>query len=94
MITDQNTDTVQPGTESTRLLPPHTFILDGHRLRQLRRQRGLSQNELADQAEVSLTTVARLERQRNAPCRGWTLGRLARALGEHPATMTLQQPSH
>lgn len=94
MTVGQNTGTAQPGTQITRPLPPHTFILDGHRLRQLRRQRGLSQNELADQAEVSLTTVARLERQRNAPCRGWTLGRLARALGEHPATMTLQQPSH
>ena len=38
--------------------PPQTFILDGQRLRQLRRQRGLSQEELADQAGVSLTTVA------------------------------------
>ena len=38
------------------------------------------------QAGVSLTTVARLERQSSAPCRGRTLGRLARALGEHPAT--------
>jgi len=28
----------------------HTFILDGHRRRHLRRQRGLSQEDLADQA--------------------------------------------
>lgn len=69
---------------------PHTFILDGQRLRQLRRQRGLSQEELAEQAGVSLTTVGRLERQACASCRGWTLGRLARALGEHPATTTLR----
>ena len=93
MTADQTTNTSRPATLGTRPLPPYTFILDGHRLRHLRQQRGLSQNELADQAKVSLTTVARLERQRHAPCRGWTLGRLARALGEHPATMTLQHPS-
>lgn len=75
-----------------RRLPPFTFILDGHRLRQLRRERGLSQAALAGQAGVSLTTVARLERQRHAPCRGWTIGRLARALGEPPATMTVRRP--
>jgi DNA-binding XRE family transcriptional regulator len=89
---DQTTNRARPATVSARPLPPYTFILDGHRLRHLHQQRGLSQNELADQAEVSLTTVARLERQHHAPCRGWTLGRLARALGEHPATMTLQHP--
>jgi DNA-binding XRE family transcriptional regulator len=71
---------------------PQTFILDGQRLRQLRRQHGLSQEGLADQAAVSLTTVARLERQGCASCRGWTMGRLARALGEHPATTTLRLP--
>jgi DNA-binding XRE family transcriptional regulator len=90
---DQDTSLAQPASQSTRSVPPHTFMLDGHRLRQLRRQRGLSQATLAEQAAVSLTTVARLERQRHAPCRGWTLGRLARAPGEHPATMTLQRPS-
>lgn len=94
MTADQNTDTAQLDTHSTRVLPSHTFILDGHQLRQLRRQRGLSQEALADQAGVSLTTVARLERQPHAPCRGWTLGRLARALSEDPATMTLQRPSY
>jgi DNA-binding XRE family transcriptional regulator len=83
-------DGAEPGTQTIQLLPPHTFILDGHRLRQLRQQRGLSQAKLADQAEVSLTTVARLERRRHSPCRGWTLGRLARALGEPPATMILE----
>ena len=93
MTADQDTDRARRGTQSTRPAPPHTFMLDGHRLRQLRVKRGLSQEELADQAAISLTTVARLERQRRAPCRGWTLGRLARALGEHPATMTLPRTS-
>ncbi len=87
---------IQPATgprlvaASTRPSQPQTFLLDGHRLRQLRRQRGLSQEQLADQAGISVTTVARLERRPNAPCRGRTLGRLARALGEHPAATTLR----
>jgi DNA-binding XRE family transcriptional regulator len=89
----QTTNRPEPGTKPTRPVPPHTFILDGHRLRQLRHQRGLSHEELADQAGISLTTVARLERQLQASCRGWTLGRLARALGEPSATITLQHSS-
>jgi len=76
----------QPGAATQ----PQTFILDGQRLRQLRRQHGLSQEELADQAGLSVATVARLERQASAPCRGRTLGRLARALGEQPASTTLR----
>lgn len=61
--------------------------MDGQRLRHLRRQRGLSQGALADQAGISLTTVARLERQRRSPCRTWTLAALAVALGEQTADM-------
>ena len=80
----------RPSAASTRLSQPQTSLLDGHRLRQLRRQRGLSQEELAAQAGLSVATVARLERQASAPCRGRTLGRLARALGEHPASTTLR----
>ena len=62
-------------------------ILDGHRLRCLRRQHGLSQEQLAARAGISPTTVAKLERQPAAPCRCRTLGRLARALGEDPARL-------
>ena len=76
-----------------RLAQPQTFAVDGQRLQHLRRQRGLSQEGLAAQAGLSLTTVARLERQMSAPCRGRTLARLARALGEHPATTTLRPPA-
>jgi DNA-binding XRE family transcriptional regulator len=89
VTTGQDSAGPQPVGAIARRAQPQTFILDGQRLRQLRRQRGLSQEELADQAGVSLTTVARLERQSCASCRGWTLGRLAQALGEHPATTTL-----
>ena len=61
-----------------------TIALDGTRLRELRRQHGLSQERLADRAGLSITTVARLESQSTSPCRGRTLGRLAAALGEEP----------
>ncbi|MGI8450135.1 MAG: helix-turn-helix domain-containing protein [Streptosporangiaceae bacterium] len=87
MTTGQESVGSQPLAGITRPAQPQTFTLDGQRLRQLRRQRGLSQEELADQAGLSVTTVARLERRPNAPCRGRTLGRLARALGEHPARL-------
>ena len=67
VTTGQDSVGSQPDAEITRPAQPQTFILDGQRLRQLRLQRGLSQEELADQAEESLTTVARLERQLCAP---------------------------
>jgi DNA-binding XRE family transcriptional regulator len=65
-----------------------TTVLDGERLRQLRQQHGLTQEKLADLARISLTTMARLERQNRSPCRSWTLGRLAAALNETPAAIT------
>jgi DNA-binding transcriptional regulator YiaG len=48
---------------------PSRFLtaIDGQQLRRLRRQHGLSQEALADQAGISLTTLARLERQRRSP---------------------------
>lgn len=93
MTDNPATNRAHPGTQRARPTSPHTFILDGHRLRQLRVKRGLSEEELADQAAISPTTVARLERQRRAPYGGWTLGRLARALGEHPATTSDPAPA-
>jgi hypothetical protein len=44
---------------------------------------------LADQAGISLTTMARLERQHCSPCRTRTLARLAAALGEHPVSLSI-----
>jgi transcriptional regulator with XRE-family HTH domain len=66
-----------------------TTVIDGPRLRQLRHQHRLSQDELARRAGISLRTVARLERQPTATCRGRTLARLAGALGEQSAAMGL-----
>jgi transcriptional regulator with XRE-family HTH domain/anti-sigma regulatory factor (Ser/Thr protein kinase) len=67
----------------------HRWItsVDGQRLRGLRRQRGLTQVELARKAQVSAAAVARLERQIQASCRSRTLVRLAAVLGTDPAVL-------
>jgi hypothetical protein len=51
----------------------------GRRLRQSHHEHGLSQEKLADQAGISLATVARLVRQARPPRRFWRLGRRASA---------------
>src|ERR1022692_2643084 len=73
---------------TTRPAQRWTAVLDGPRLRYLRRLHGLSQEKLADQAGISAATGAGLERQPRPSCRTRTLARLAAALGEHPATIT------
>jgi transcriptional regulator with XRE-family HTH domain len=74
--------------------PPERWftVLDGTRLRQLRRQNGLSPAELAGKAGVGLSTVTRIERHPQRRCRTRTLARLAAALGQAPATLTSSQP--
>jgi len=64
-----------------------TTVLDGQRLRQLRREHALSQEKLASLAGISPSTVARLEGRSRPICRGRTLARLAAALGEPPAAL-------
>ena len=66
-------------------------VVDGVRLRQLRRQHGLSPAELAGKAGVSMSTVIRLERQPRPSCRTRTAARLATALGQSPAAFTCSQ---
>lgn len=63
-------------------------VLDGTRLRQLRRQHGMSAGELAGQAGVGRSTVTQLERHPERRCRTRTLARLAAALGQPPAALT------
>jgi predicted transcriptional regulator len=65
-----------------------TAVVDGQRLRELRRQQALSQVELAKLAGVSAHTVSKLERQPASCCRTRTLARLAAALGESPVAIT------
>ena len=83
---------------ATRAGRSWTTVLDGKRLRQLRRAHGLSQEQLADRARISLATVGRLERQSQASCRGRTLGparRRARraACRDQPALTCGRNPS-
>jgi transcriptional regulator with XRE-family HTH domain len=57
-------------TPSPTRSPDRWFtVLDGVRLRQLRHQHGLSAAELAGKAGVGLSTVIRLERHHQRPCR-------------------------
>ena len=58
----------------------------GNRLRDLRVRRALTQEELADKADVGTNTVARLERNESEPHMS-TLRKLALALGVDPAEL-------
>jgi anti-sigma regulatory factor (Ser/Thr protein kinase)/DNA-binding XRE family transcriptional regulator len=71
--------------------PGHPWItrVDSHRLAHLRRQHQLTRAELASKAGVSPATIARLEQHHHPACRSRTLARLATALGEDPAGLTL-----
>ena len=71
--------------------PAHSWyiVIDGHQLRQLRRDHGLTQAELASKAGISVRTLARLERLPRASCRTRTFARLAITLGEDPRATTL-----
>jgi transcriptional regulator with XRE-family HTH domain len=80
-------------TGPTRLTDRWTTAIDGQQLRQLRRQQGLTQVELARQAAVSPTVVTRAERRPRVSCRTRTLVRLAAALGTEPATLMTRGPA-
>ena len=56
---------------------PDRTVVDGRQLRELRRARGLSQENLAWKARVGITTLARLELEDRPRCRRQTLARLA-----------------
>jgi transcriptional regulator with XRE-family HTH domain len=58
----------------------------GDRLRDLRVRRALTQEELAEKADVGTNTVARLERNESEPHMS-TLRKLARALAVDPAEL-------
>ena len=83
------TDATATPTRAQRWLT----TLDGHQLRQLRRQAGLSQANLAGRAGLSLTTIVRLEHAPQTSCRPRTLARLAAALGEPHTHLTPGPPA-
>jgi transcriptional regulator with XRE-family HTH domain len=61
--------------------------VNSQRLRQVRLQRGLSQERLAWESGISLTTVGKLERHARPACHVRTLALIAAALGEPPSTI-------
>ena len=63
----------------------------GDRLRDLRVRRALTQEELADKADVGTNTVARLERNETEPHMS-TLRKLARALDVSPSELIQRYP--
>jgi transcriptional regulator with XRE-family HTH domain len=58
----------------------------GDRLKDLRVRRALTQEELAEKADVGTNTVARLERNETEPHMS-TLSKLAQALGVDPSEL-------
>jgi len=52
----------------------------GQKIRELRKERRMSQTELAEKADVALMTISRLERGKHDPHMR-TLWRIARSLG-------------
>ncbi len=82
-----------PGTLSPAHASGRWFtVVNGTRVRQLRRQHGLSPAELAGKAGIGLSTVTRLERLPQRTCRTRTLARLAAALGQPSAALISSQP--
>ncbi len=72
--------------------PKQTIAVDGRRLLGLRQAQGLSREQLAWDAGVSVTTLARLESQPRPQCWGRTLTRLADVLGENPRALVSATP--
>ena len=74
--------------------PPDRWltVVDGARLRQLRRQHGLSAAEPAGQAGIGMSTLTRLDLPHQS-CRTRTLARLAAALGQPSAALTVDPSS-
>ena len=66
---------------------PWFAVIEGARLRKLRREAGLSQKRLASQAKVSIRTIWRLEGMEEGRCYPSTGVRLARGLGLDPIAL-------
>jgi transcriptional regulator with XRE-family HTH domain len=66
--------------------------VDTAKLRRLRREAALSQQELADGAGTTQETISRLERGHHA-ARGRTLRRLAKVLGVEPKELMKEEQS-
>lgn len=65
---------------------PATMVFVGDKLRQIRTRRALTQEQVAERANITTTAVARIERNEAEP-RMTTLGKLAQALEVDPAEL-------
>jgi transcriptional regulator with XRE-family HTH domain len=63
--------------------PESASVAFGRRVRELRRERGISQDALADATSIHPTAIGRIERGAREP-RLTTILRLARGLGVRP----------
>jgi DNA-binding XRE family transcriptional regulator len=75
----------RPAFSAERPARPWIAVVDGARLRRVRREHSLSQEQLSWAAGVSITTIAELEREPRSSCTKRTLALLCDALGEPPA---------
>jgi DNA-binding XRE family transcriptional regulator len=80
----------QPGRARREPSAPAAYIIDGVLLRKLRHKHGLSQEALAWNSGVGLSTLGALERTRYPRCRGWTTARLATALDSDVYALIIQ----
>lgn len=92
-MTDRHASARPTGIRSKNPSQSWYIMINGHRLRQLRRDRGLTQTDLAGKVRISVTTLGRLERLPWASCRTRTFARLAVALGEDPRSTTWARPA-
>lgn len=86
-----DTEGVPGGDQVIRARPPHEWRnvpVDGQRLRELRAQRGLSQQRLADKTDLGITTIRRLECQQHPWCKAWTIDLIAAALDTSVLSLT------
>jgi transcriptional regulator with XRE-family HTH domain len=64
-------------------------VIVGKNVRKLRLQKGLTQEELAFEAEIDLTYVGGIERGRRNPSLR-VMGRISEALSVHPAKLFVE----
>ncbi len=66
--------------------------IDGHRLKELRERKGLTQEDLAQRSKVNKQTISRLERGKSESSRGTTINTLCEVLGVEISVLTGEDP--
>lgn len=81
---------VDPSIQTGKLYVDRPVMADGRRLKQARKERGLSVRKLSEEAGVSTSVIYRLEKGRPRECwvQQYNLVELARVLGVEPIILT------